>query len=180
MAKALPAAHYLGRAPKLAAEIVKSLCERKKRLTLAESCTGGLVSDFIVGNPGASKVFWGSFISYTDEAKIKMLGVPEEMIKSHGSVSKEVALAMAEGALKQSGADLAVSITGFAGPDGGESEAPVGTVWIGLAGIEEGSSGLLRSLAKAYLFTGERNEIREAAAAAALEWGLQHLNLSPC
>ena len=172
----LPAELYLGRAPRLAGEIVKILSssssERKKRLTLAESCTGGLASDFIVRIPGASKVFWGSFVTYTDEAKVEMLEVPGELIKKHGAVSRLVALAMAEGALKQSGVDMAVSITGFAGPDGDES-SPIGTVWIGLAGLD--ALGIIWSEAKAFLFTGERNEIREAAAAAALEWVLQYL-----
>ena len=170
-----PATLYLGQAPKLAEEIVKSLCERKKHLVLAESCTGGLASDFIVQIPGASKVFWGSYITYTDDAKIKMLGVPAELLKKHGAVSREAAIAMAEGALKQSGAEMAVSITGIAGPDSDESQVPIGTVWIGLAGIDEDRQPLYWSKAKAYLFFGARNEIREAAATTALEWVVHSL-----
>ena len=162
----------------LAEEIVKSLAGRGE-LVAAESCTAGLASSFIARVPGASKVFWGSFVTYTADAKVKMLGVPESLIKKNGAVSRPVALAMAEGALKKSGADFAFSITGLAGPDGDDSGLPVGTVWIGLAGCFGETANLL-SEAALFRFSGLRNEVREAAAAAALEEVLKKLlNLSP-
>jgi len=159
----------------LAEEIVKSLSARKKTIAAAESCTAGLASDFIARIPGASNVFWGSFVTYTADAKIRMLGVPEKLIKEHGVVSRPVALAMAEGALEKSGAFWAFSVTGFAGP-GGDGTVPVGAVWIAVAGRDGELSGSLRSEAKMHHFSGSRNEVREAAAAAALQELLERIN----
>ena len=138
-------------------------------IAAAESCTAGLASDLIARIPGASKVFWGCFVTYSVDAKVKMLGVPEQLIKEHGPVSRPVALAMAEGALERSGASWAFSVTGLAGPGDDGSGIPVGTVWIGVAGRDGESPLSLRSEAKRFLFRGSRNELREAAAAAALE-----------
>ena len=132
-------------------------------IALAESCTAGLAADFIARVPGASEVFWGSFVVYVPDAKNKMLGVPGELLEKYGPVSRPVALAMAECALEKSGASWAFSVTGLAGPGGDGSGVPVGTIWIGVAGREG------RSQAKMYLLEGSRNEIREAAVAAALE-----------
>jgi len=164
-----------------AERIVKLLSARKETLAAAESCTAGLASDLIARISGASNVFWGSFITYTADAKIRMLGVSEELIAKYGAVSEAVALAMAEGALLKSGASWAFSVTGLAGPSGdgftgGDSGViPVGTVWIGLARRENENSGQLRSEAKMFHFSGSRNEVRAAAAAAALEELLQRL-----
>ncbi|MDR0496710.1 MAG: CinA family protein [Treponema sp.] len=165
----------------LAEEIIKNLIAQRKYIVFAESCTAGLASDFLARVPCASEVFWGSFITYTAEAKSKMLGIPADFIKKHGEVSREVALAMAEGALEKSGASWAFSITGFAGP-GGDSipgENAVGTVWIGIAGRDEEpacgpGTGETRGTpicpeAKVFRFPGSRNEVREAAAVQALE-----------
>lgn len=138
-------------------------------LAAAESCTAGLAADFFGRIPGASKVFWGSFVCYTPDAKVKMLGVTKELIEKYGAVSREVALLMAEGALEKSGAHWAFSVTGLAGPDGDGTLTPVGTVWIGLAKRGITPSGLLQSEAKMFLFSGDRNRQREAAAAAAIE-----------
>jgi len=157
---------YLGRAPALAEKIAMSLCIRKETVAAAESCTAGLASDFIARVPGVSKIFWGSYVAYTIEAKMAMLGIAEELIREHGAVSRPVALAMAEGALEKSGASWAFSITGLAGPDG-DGKNPIGTVWIGLAGRK--GPGSLQSKAKLFHFCGGRNELREAAAAAAFE-----------
>ena len=154
----------------LAEIIVKNLAEKNLHITLAESLTGGLVAECIVRVPGASAVLWGSFVSYTNNAKIKMLGISEELIKKHGPVSSPIAIAMAEGALDKSGADLALSITGLAGPDGDGTGVPVGTVWIGLARKEASSS-----FAQSFAFTGSRNEVREAAASAALKLLLDYI-----
>ena len=148
---------------------MKKLTGLGKYIALAESCTAGLTADFIARVPGASRVLWGSFVVYTPDAKIKLLGVPEELLERHGPVSRSVALAMADGALEKSGAAWSVSVTGLAGPGGDASGIPTGTVWIGVAGVHG------KSRAKMYLFEGKRNEVREAAAAAALEELLEQI-----
>lgn len=171
---------YLGRGPALAEELVKELGARGKMIAAAESCTAGLASDFIAGVPGASDVFWGAYITYTADAKVRMLGVPVKLIKKHGVISRPVALAMAEGALEKSGAFWAFSVTGLAGPGGDASKTPsgvsIGTVWIGVTGRDGEISGPLRSEAKMFFFKGSRSEVREAAAAAALEELLKRIH----
>jgi nicotinamide-nucleotide amidase len=113
------------------AEIVVDLCRaRGLRLATAESCTGGLVASRITAVPGASDVFAGSVVAYSNEVKEAGLGVPRELIAAHGAVSAEVAAAMAEGARNRLGADVAVAVTGVAGPGGGTSEKPVGLVFV--------------------------------------------------
>ena len=99
----------------------------------AESCTGGMVSGALTDVPGSSAVLDRGFVTYSNEAKVEMLGVPAPLIAARGAVSRRVALAMAQGALERSRADLAVAITGIAGPGGGHAEKPVGLVWFGLA-----------------------------------------------
>ena len=163
------AADYLGRSPALAEKIVKRLTACGKWIATGESCTAGLAASYIAGVPGASKVFWGSFVTYTADAKTKLLGVDEGLIRKHGEVSRSVALAMAEGALERSGASMAFSITGLAGPDSDAAGNPAGTVCIGLAGFEGRTFNRFQPKAKLFRFTGSRNEVREAAAAAALE-----------
>lgn len=118
-------------------KVVALLTEQGKKLALAESCTGGRIASLITDVPGASSVFTHGYVTYANEAKHDMLGVPEALLETHGAVSEEVAIAMAEGALKNSGADIAVSVTGIAGPSGGSEAKPVGTVWIGLATAEK-------------------------------------------
>jgi len=166
---------YLSRTPALAEKIVKRLTETGKWIATAESCTAGLAASFIASVPGASKVFWGAFITYTADAKTKLLGVDEGLIREYGEVSRPVALAMAEGALEKSGASMAFSITGLAGPDNDAAGTPVGTVWVGLAGFEGKTFGRLQPEAKLFHFTGSRNEVREAASAAALEEVLERI-----
>jgi len=158
----------------VAGNLIKILARRKEMFAAAESCTAGLAADFIASVSGASKVFWGSFVTYTVDAKIRMLGVPETLLKEHGAVSRPVALAMAEGALEKSGASWAFSITGLAGPDGDGSGIPVGTVWIGIACRDSPLS--LRSEAEMFLFSGNRNQVRKAAAAAALRKLLEKIS----
>ena len=104
-----------------------------KTIATAESCTGGLVAGKITNVPGSSAVFRFGWVTYANEAKTAELGVPAELLAKYGAVSEEVACAMAEGALRASGADIAVAVTGIAGPDGGTEEKPVGLVWFGLA-----------------------------------------------
>ena len=98
------------------------------RLATAESCTGGLVAAVLTSIPGCSSAFERGFVAYSNDAKTESLGVPAALIESHGAVSEPVARAMAEGALARSKADIAVSVTGIAGPDGGSEEKPVGLV----------------------------------------------------
>ncbi len=102
-------------------------------LVTAESCTGGLLAATIARRPGASKIFERGFITYSNAAKHEELDVPKNTLKQHGAVSAQTAEAMASGALKNSHADLAIAITGIAGPDGGTAEKPVGTVYFGYA-----------------------------------------------
>jgi nicotinamide-nucleotide amidase len=113
------------------AEALVALYRRHKlRIATAESCTGGLVAALLTSMPGSSAVFERGFVTYSNEAKIETLGVPESYIANYGAVSAEVAVAMAVGALDHSQADVAISITGIAGPDGGSSEKPVGLVYL--------------------------------------------------
>ncbi len=117
----------------LEATVVRLLKENHMTLATAESCTGGLISNRITDVPGASAVFTHGFISYANAAKISLLGVSSTDLETHGAVSETVACQMAAGALQASGADIAVAVTGIAGPDGGTPEKPVGTAWVGLA-----------------------------------------------
>ena len=135
--------------------IGRMLVESGKKLALAESCTGGSIAQFITSNAGSSAYFKGGVVAYSNEIKHKLLGVPAEIINQFGAVSKEVAEAMALGAIKSLEADYAVATTGIAGPDGGSEEKPVGTVWIAIAG----ASGVV---SKKYIFkhNRERNVIR--------------------
>jgi nicotinamide-nucleotide amidase len=113
--------------------IVQLLTARRATLATAESCTGGLLANRVTNVPGSSAVFVEGNVTYANDAKTRTLGVSAELISTAGAVSEEVARAMAEGALQRSGATFALSTTGIAGPDGGTSEKPVGTVFVGLA-----------------------------------------------
>lgn len=111
--------------------------------SLAESCTGGLVAASLTGAPGVSEVFARSFVTYANEAKQSELGVPSKVLEEHGAVSEDCARAMALGALERSGAEVAVSVTGIAGPGGGTDEKPVGLVWFGIASRDPGGGAPL-------------------------------------
>ena len=114
-------------------QVVALLMEKKCSITTAESCTAGLIGATLVNVPGVSKVFSEGYIAYSNCAKIKLLNVRKETLEKYGAVSKEVALEMVTGAVNKSKADVAISATGIAGPDGGTSEKPVGLLYIGLS-----------------------------------------------
>lgn len=144
---------------------------KKARLTLsvAESCTGGMLSSRITNVAGSSKYFMMAVIAYSNESKIRLLGVSEEAIKVHGAVSKETAKYMAEGIRKKGKTDIGLSITGIAGPGGGTQRRPVGLVFIGLA--VKGK----RTVVKECHFKGKRIKIKEKAATYALKLLIEFL-----
>ena len=131
-------------------------------LATAESCTGGLIAAALTAIAGSSDVVDRGFVTYSNEAKHDLVGVPLELIARHGAVSEEVARAMAEGALARSRAQRAVAVTGVAGPGGGSVAKPVGLVWFGLA-RHDGPT-----LSKHYVFPGDRTAIRASTVSAAL------------
>jgi len=143
-------------------ELVLEAC-RARGLTLAtaESCTGGLVAQRLTSVPGASDVFLGAVVAYADEVKARELGVPSDTLEQYGAVSAETAAAMAAGARERLGADVAVSVTGIAGPGGGTDEKPVGLVFINAQG-PDGERAL------EFQFAGDRESIRRRAAATSL------------
>jgi PncC family amidohydrolase len=147
--------------------LIKLLTEKRLRLVVAESCTGGLVGSLLSAVPGASEVFWGAFITYTLDAKQTMLGIDSALLERYGAVSKECASAMAASAREHAEADLALSVTGLAGPDGDGSLNQVGTVWIGSA-----CRGAPPE-ARLHHFTGSRTEVRTKAAAEAIRAGIE-------
>ena len=116
-----------------AARLIDLLRERKLRLATAESCTGGLIAAVLTEVAGASDVFERGFVTYSNRAKSDVLGVPEAVIARHGAVSEPVAALMAEGALSRAPADVAVAVTGIAGPGGGSADKPVGLVHVAAA-----------------------------------------------
>ena len=134
-----------------------------KTVACAESCTGGNIAHLITSVPGASSYFLGGIVSYSNEVKVRVLGVSAQDLKKHGAVSKEVALQMAQGARRITGADYAVSTTGVAGPDGGTPEKPVGTVWIAVAGPRGAQ-------AQKFLFSHTRERNIGKASITALRW----------
>lgn len=144
----------------LAAVVLTALGSR--RVAVAESCTGGLLGGRLTAVPGASANFVGGVVAYADAVKTQLLGVPAALLAASGAVSEPVVLAMAEGAARVFGADAAMAITGIAGPGGGTAEKPVGTVWV--AARCEGRARAVRRV-----LPGDRGEIRERAAQAALD-----------
>ncbi|WP_313529591.1 competence/damage-inducible protein A [Anaerotignum sp.] len=144
-------------------EVAKLLVAEKKTIAVAESCTGGEISSQLIRYPGVSQVFLEGCVTYSNEAKMKRLGVLEETLKKFGAVSRETAMEMAEGIAKTSGADIGIATTGVAGPDGGTEDKPVGLVYVGIY-----YNGKVE--AREYRFAGSRNKIRERATFQALDW----------
>ena len=141
--------------------VIDLLKEKDLKLSLAESLTGGMIAQRIVNVSGASEVFGYGFVTYSNKAKHKCLGVKKRTLKEQGAVSAKCAREMAKGACKASGADISISVTGLAGPGGGTKETPVGTVFMGCC-----YKG--KAIAKEFHFTGNRMRIREQTTAHAL------------
>lgn len=148
----------------LPAYVGRVLRDRGLTLALAESCTGGLVGQLVTSVPGSSEYLLLDAVTYSNASKIQILGVHAELLRAYGAVSAEVSSEMAEGALRISGAHLAVAITGIAGPGGGSADKPVGTVWLALARRGERTETRLLQLG------GSRDRIRTIAAFSALRW----------
>ena len=148
--------------------LAQTLRGRGLKLATAESCTGGLIAAACTAVAGSSDWFERGFVTYSNEAKTESLGVDARLIAAHGAVSEEVARAMAEGALVHSRAQLAVAVTGIAGPGGGSKAKPVGTVWLAVARAGEGAQAELLQLG------GDRTAIREQTTQRALQRLIEH------
>ncbi|HAR97122.1 MAG TPA: competence protein ComA [Deltaproteobacteria bacterium] len=146
------------------------MIEKSLKLSVAESCTGGLIASRITDIAGSSEYFDAGMVTYSNAAKIRFLGVPEELLIRHGAVSRETAESMAQGVRRATGSHVGLSVTGIAGPGGGSDLKPVGTVFIGIS-WEEGV------LVKGFLFKGDRKEIRQQASDAALQMVIDHLEV---
>lgn len=146
----------------LANTVTNLLIAKKQTLSLAESCSGGLLADTLISIPGASEFLLSSIVSYSNDTKIKLLGVQPKTIKTYGAVSKETVEEMASGIKEKTGSDFALAISGIAGPDGGTAEKPIGTFWVGLATPDS-------LTASKYFYPQERNIFRMMTVASALD-----------
>jgi len=151
-----------------AGQLVELLKKRQMSVTTAESCTGGGIAAAITDIPGSSEIFAYGIVSYSNEAKERLLEVPHMLLAEHGAVSSEVAYSMAEGARKLSGADIAIAVTGIAGPSGGGAEKPVGLVYIAVSGAKG-------TVVSRFLFAGDRQDVRKQTEEAALLMALEYL-----
>jgi len=150
-------------------QLAKKLIDAELVMATAESCTGGGIAQALTAISGSSQWFDSGLVTYSNEAKQRLLGVPIELIVDWGAVSEPVAKSMAEGAANQDGVDLAVAVTGVAGPTGGTKEKPVGTVWIAWKLQNH------QTEAHCYRFDGDRSEIRQATINAAITGLLERL-----
>jgi PncC family amidohydrolase len=146
--------------------------ERGARLATVESCTGGLVAHLITEVAGSSDYFAGGLVTYADAAKVDLVGVPVDVLAAHGAVSAQVAMAMADGGRNRLGVDIAVSVTGVAGPNGGTEAKPVGLTYIAVADAE-GSD------VRRHVWTGDRTTNKRSSAEAALGLVLERLSAHP-
>ena len=150
---------------RLAARVGRWLLRSERSAATAESCTGGWIAKAMTDIAGSSQWFLEGFVTYGNEAKVRRLGVPSSVLKSQGAVSEAVARAMAVGALRRSGAHVAVAVTGIAGPDGAVPGKPVGTVWLAWA-VKHGTK--VRVTADRKRFSGDREAVRRKTVRAAL------------
>lgn len=151
-----------------ATAVVAAVADAGRTLATAESCTGGLVGHLLTEVPGASSVFRGGVIAYADTVKIRSLGVPEATIAAHGAVSAQTAVAMAEGARRALDADVAIAVTGIAGPSGGTEAKPVGLTYVAVADAAGHD-------VKRFVWSGDRHANKAASAGAALDLLLARL-----
>lgn len=147
------------------------LIENRATIAVAESCTGGMLAERLTNVPGSSSYFLGGVVCYSNELKSSLVGVPKELIEAKGAVSPEVALALASGIRKETGATLGVGITGIAGPGGGTADKPIGLVHIGIADVQGATE-------KAFRFPGDRDRIRRFATQTALDMVRRHFPYS--
>jgi PncC family amidohydrolase len=145
------------------------LSENSLWLAVAESCTGGMLGHLITNVPGSSSYFKGGVIAYANEIKMGILEVSEETLDSYGAVSNETVLEMAKGVRTALKADIGISVSGIAGPDGGTEGKPVGTVWVGLSTPK-------LDKAEVFLFSGDRQDIKEQAAQSAMQMAISYLS----
>lgn len=154
----------------LAEDLGNELKKRKLHLSVAESCTGGGLAFWITSIPGSSAWFDRGFVTYSNSAKETMLAVKPLTLSVFGSVSEQTVREMAEGTLTHSNADISIAITGIAGPDGGTPDKPVGTVWIGCAGIDRATTSTVD------IFPGNRQQVRESTIQFALEYLINYIH----
>ena len=152
----------------IAQQLGEILCKKNAKLTTAESCTGGAISEAITSVSGSSQWFEFGFVTYANSAKRQLLGVSEETLEQYGAVSEQVVKQMAQGAIKQSEADYAIAVSGVAGPDGGTEEKPVGTVWVCWQTPSQIWTHKL-------VLSGDRQAVRTEAVKKSLQQLLQHL-----
>ena len=158
-------------ARELATHLGQLLLEKSLTVTTAESCTGGMVAAAITDIAGSSAWFHQGVVSYANSAKTQLLGVDDRLLMQHGAVSEDVVKAMAAGARKNADADIAIAVSGIAGPGGGTADKPLGTVWIAWA------FGVAPVEATCYLYTGDRAQVRQAALEDALRGTIQRVKL---
>ncbi|MCM2312295.1 MAG: CinA family protein, partial [Steroidobacteraceae bacterium] len=151
--------------PQIIAEVADRLLSGRRHLVTAESCTGGWVAKICTDLPGSSRWFRGGVVAYTNELKTALLGVPPQTLLEEGAVSEAAVRAMAAGALERLGGDVAVAVSGIAGPDGGTTAKPVGTVWLAW-GCRTATRTDVRTAV--HVFQGDREQVRLQAAATAL------------
>jgi nicotinamide-nucleotide amidase len=159
--EAVVVSHFMSTQHTLTTQVAELLQQKKLQLATAESCTGGLIAAACTDLAGSSVWFERGFVSYSNAAKTELLGVPADLIEAYGAVSDAVARAMVEGALRYSRAQVAVAVTGVAGPGGGSPDKPVGTVWFGWATPD----GVVTDKR---CFDGDRQHVREATVQHAL------------
>lgn len=152
----------------IAQQLGEMLCKKNAKLTTAESCTGGGISEAITSVSGSSQWFEFGFVTYANSAKQQLLGVSKQTLDQYGAVSEQVVEQMAQGAIQQSQADYAIAVSGIAGPDGGTEDKPVGTVWVCW-------QTPTRSWTQQLMLSGDRQAVRTAAIKNSLQQLLQHL-----
>lgn len=150
----------------LAARVGHTVLAARRRMVTAESCTGGWIAKVLTDVPGSSQWFECGYVTYSNTAKMRDLGVSAATLERHGAVSEETVREMAAGALRVSGADIALAVTGIAGPDGGTAEKPVGTVWVCVAARR---APAIDAITEGQHFSGDRSQVRSAAVRRALE-----------